>query len=193
MNLIFRLIRIILHALFRSKLSVQGESIVKFRVWPHDLDVNNHMTNSRYLAVMDLGRTDLIVRSGLGKIVWKNNWSPVLASTVIRWRKSLVLFQTFEVHTKLAGWDEKWFYLDQKVMRNNRVVAHALQKTVFVGREGSILATDIIQQYETKFGISVIGDIDGNISNSIKKWQESEDLMRQDIYEFEAVYNPSSQ
>ena len=181
MNLILRLLRVVIHALFRSKLTITDESIVSFRVWFHDLDINRHMTNSRYLAVMDLGRTDLLIRTDLGKIVWKHKWSPVLGSTSIRWRKSLLLFQKFEVHTKLAGWDDKWFYLDQKVLRKNRVVSHALQKAIFVGREGAVNTKHVIDRFEKEFGKIPAVELNDTFVN----WQDSEEKMRLDIAAFE--------
>ncbi len=184
MNLILRLIRVMIHAFFRSKLDVHGESVVKFCVLPHDLDINLHMTNSRYLAVMDLGRTDLIIRTGLAKVVIENRWAPVLGSTVIRWRKSLELFQSYEVHTKLAAWDDKWFYLDQKIIRNKRVVAHALQKAIFVGSSGSLSAAEIIQRYESKTYTKVQNT---DVSKALKEWQVAEETMRKDIADYEST------
>ena len=174
MNLILRLLRVFIAAFFRSKLTFKDESVVSFRVWFHDLDINSHMTNSRYLAVMDLGRTDLLIRTGLGRIVMKNRWSPVLASTSIRWRKSLLLFQKYTVHTRLASWDEKWFYLDQKVVRNNRVVAHALQKAIFVGKEGAVHTQKVIDLYEDHAGPIDQSELDRDMAR-----KTAEDLEQQ--------------
>ncbi len=36
-----------------------------FRVLPTDLDVLGHMNNGVYLSIMDLGRMDLLQRSGI--------------------------------------------------------------------------------------------------------------------------------
>ena len=41
------------------------ESAIRLRVWPNDLDANLHMNNSRYLLAMDLGRWELVMRTGL--------------------------------------------------------------------------------------------------------------------------------
>ncbi|HBU98209.1 MAG TPA: thioesterase, partial [Thalassospira lucentensis] len=56
MNLIFRLIRVLILSLVRSRLDPLDPSVLHFRAWPFDLDINVHMTNSRYFALMDLGR-----------------------------------------------------------------------------------------------------------------------------------------
>ncbi len=177
MNLLIRLMRIVIHAFFRPKLSLRERSITTFRVRIFDLDINRHMTNSRYLSMMDLGRTDLLIRTGLAKIVWKNKWSPVLGSTNIRWRKSLLLFQKYEIHTEIAGWDDKWFYLEQKAIYKGRIVAHALQKAIFVGKRGAIPALEIVALFQDKYG-PMKG---GQVSQAIITWQKSEEFMRQDI------------
>ncbi len=65
MNLFFRLLRLLLTARWRGRLGPLDESVLKLRVWPVDLDVNLHMNNGRYLSVMDLGRVDVILRTGL--------------------------------------------------------------------------------------------------------------------------------
>lgn len=79
MNLIFRLIRVIVHAVFREKLGPFDESKVNFRVLPNDLDLNFHMNNGRYLTLMDLGRIDYFVRCGIAKASYQKNGNLLLA------------------------------------------------------------------------------------------------------------------
>jgi len=57
MNLYLRLLLIIIK-IKRLRLCIEpeGTSRISFRVWPHDCDLNLHLTNSRYLAFMDLAR-----------------------------------------------------------------------------------------------------------------------------------------
>ena len=68
MNLWFRSLIVLFTVFFRRSLDPLDESVLKFRVWPTDLDVNFHMNNGRYLTIMDLGRVDLMLRTGLGKM-----------------------------------------------------------------------------------------------------------------------------
>ena len=62
---------------------------------PDDLDVNVHMNNGRYLALMDLGRFDLMVRARLYRPKEHRQRWPVLGSTMVRYRRSLQPFQRF--------------------------------------------------------------------------------------------------
>ena len=66
MNLWLRLIWLFLTTPFRPRLAIPTDvSVLGLRVLPNDLDLSLHMNNGRYLTVMDLGRLDLILRSGL--------------------------------------------------------------------------------------------------------------------------------
>jgi hypothetical protein len=52
MNLILRMIKVLVAALFGQPLGILDSSVLTFRVWPNDLDINLHMNNGRYLTIM---------------------------------------------------------------------------------------------------------------------------------------------
>src|SRR3989338_9015257 len=112
MNLFFRLLRLALSLPFKKKLSAMDHSELRFRVLPNDLDIYGHMNNGRYLTLMDLGRMDWIWRTGLDRVTRKNRWNPLVASSTIRYKKSLRLWETFSLHTRIIGWDDKWFFIE---------------------------------------------------------------------------------
>ncbi|HBN22843.1 MAG TPA: thioesterase [Holosporales bacterium] len=189
MNLIFRLIRIIIHAFYRQKLHFLDTGIVAFRVLPFDLDINRHMTNSRYLSMMDLGRTDLLIRTGLAQLTWKKKWGSVLGAATIRWRRGLSPFQKFEIHTHVIGWDEKWFYLDQKILTKDHLIAHAIVKAIFVNREGSIPASTLVDLLGKKGEHTPSPEL----PEAVKHWTASEDAMREDGYAFAKTHFKNEQ
>jgi acyl-CoA thioesterase FadM len=117
MNLWIRLILVLVRAACRSRLEiVSGVSRVRFRVWPTDLDVSLHMNNGRYLSLMDLGRVDLLVRSGLFRAVRERGWLPVLSGAQVHFRRELRPFQPFDLETRLLGWDGVWFTMEQRFL-----------------------------------------------------------------------------
>ncbi len=145
MNLLFRLLKTILLYLLRpTRRGILAESVVRYRVWPNDLDTNLHMNNGRYLTLMDLGRLDLLLHNGAVPIVLKNKWYPVLAGTQIRFRRPLNLFQKFEIRTRIVTWDAKWVYLEQKISRRGDLALQAFLKGVFVGPKGSVPFPDLL-------------------------------------------------
>lgn len=134
MNLIFRLFRVLFMGFFGSRLGFLDESVVWFRVLPNDLDFNLHMNNGRYLTIMDLGRFDLMQRSGLARIAIKNRWMPVVASQVINYRRSLSPFQRYSLHSRILGWDDRFVYFLQQFRADGKLAASALVRAgILVG------------------------------------------------------------
>ncbi|MFQ5935123.1 MAG: acyl-CoA thioesterase [Acidiferrobacterales bacterium] len=144
MNLIFRLIRVLVTAFFRDRLSLLDESTLEFRVWPTDLDVNFHMNNARYLSMMDLGRLDLLVRAGLFATLMKQRWQPVVGSATIRYRRSLKPFQKYRLCSRIVGWDHKWFYLEQRFEVGDTLVASAVVKGLLRGSERYVPTAELL-------------------------------------------------
>ena len=79
MNLVFRLWWLRLRARRRGPLSVWDVARTPFRVLPTDLDLLFHMNNGKYLSILDLGRLDLLLRSGLWQALTERGWYPVVA------------------------------------------------------------------------------------------------------------------
>jgi acyl-CoA thioesterase FadM len=134
MNLWFRLFWLLLSARGRGALDLPRKaSMLGFRVWPHDLDLSFHMNNGRYLALMDLGRLDVMVRSGLWRQVLRNKWTPIASAITIRFQRELRLFQKFRLDTKLLCWDSSLVVMEQIFVfvggpRDGQTAARALFK-----------------------------------------------------------------
>ncbi len=141
MSLYFRLILVLLANLLRRRHELLAPASMELRVWPSDLDLNLHMNNGRYLVLMDLGRFDLMQRTGLVNKSLRERWMPVVSDVKIRYRHSLEPFQRFELQTRLVGWDRKWFYLEQRFERQGRLMARALVRGVIV-KQGRTLNCD---------------------------------------------------
>jgi acyl-CoA thioesterase FadM len=134
-----RLLRVILATPFRSRLPLFGESCLHYRVLPGDLDYNIHMNNARYLALMDLGRVDLILRTGLWRAMWQQRWSAVLAGSLVRYRRSLKPFRRLTLKSRLIGWDEKWFYIEHRIEAAGVLACQAIVRGAFLGADGVVL------------------------------------------------------
>lgn len=136
MNLWLRLIWVMLSALWRPALEARGGvSSVRFRVWPHDLDLNMHMNNGRYLTIMDLGRIDFVLRTGLWRPLWRQRWSPIIGAAAIRFRRELRPFERYHVVTRLVAWNDTSAVMEQTFLtEERRVAARALVKAGFYAR-----------------------------------------------------------
>ena len=145
MNLLFRLVIVSVGAFFRSKLVLEDEGRISLRVLPNDLDMNFHMNNGRFLSVMDLGRIDLIIRMGMLRTLSNNGWYPVIGAIHTTFRKSLYLFERYQIVTQIVGWDDKWVYVSQTIERNGEEIATAHMKTLFMSEDGKV-PTELIAE-----------------------------------------------
>jgi len=134
MNLWFRLIWVLLTARSRGHLDIPRQvSMLQFRVWPHDLDISAHMNNGRYLTMMDLGRLDVMVRSGLWRHVLNHRWTPIASAITVRFQRELRPFQKFRLETRLLCWDATLVVMEQTFIinggkRDGQAAARALFK-----------------------------------------------------------------
>ncbi len=134
MNLYFRLFRVMLVAFlahFRKRWSpVEGARTLWFRTWPTDLDMNLHMNNGRFLAIMDLGRLDLTARIGMIGPMWRRDWIPIVASVEIEYLRPLKPWKVFTLETRIAGWDERFFIFEHRFLagRGNKMKPMAVAK-----------------------------------------------------------------
>jgi acyl-CoA thioesterase FadM len=120
-NLWFRLLWLIITAPFQRRLIPPLDvSQLRFRVWPSDLDTSMHMNNGRYWTLMDLGRTDLILRSGLLKTVLSQKWTPVVSAAKIRFRRELKLFTPFRLETRILCWADSWMVMEHRIISMGR-------------------------------------------------------------------------
>ena len=114
MNLWLRLIWYALTAWRRPALDpANAVSVLDFRVAPLDLDVSFHMNNGRYLTLMDLGRFDFVVRTGLWRAVRRHGWTPIASAIIIRYRRELRPFARFRLETRLVSWAEASVVMEQ--------------------------------------------------------------------------------
>lgn len=136
MNLFLRLLYLRLTRRFRPRSGLLDPVRTRFTVLPTDLDALRHMNNGVYFSFLDLARLDLIQRAGLAGELRRRGWVPVVSAESIGFRRSLTLFQRFEVETRLVGWDERSFYIHHRFFRNDDVIASAFIAGRFLRREG---------------------------------------------------------
>ncbi|MBX2821985.1 MAG: thioesterase family protein, partial [Rhodothermaceae bacterium] len=87
-----------------------------------------------------------------------------------RFRKSLQLFQSFDLVTKIESWDEKDFYIAQQFVHKGRVVAEGFIKGRFLqrGRKGSVPNRELFDFMSLEFPEGQISD-----RSSMQKKMES--------------------
>jgi acyl-CoA thioesterase FadM len=72
-----------------------------------DLDLYLHMNNSAYTVHTELARWNLFSYSGLLGFVLRRKLVLLVTNSSITYRSPIGPWAPFEIHTKLAGWDER--------------------------------------------------------------------------------------
>lgn len=147
MNLYLRLFYLLLWEIPRNKLrqSILATSKYQFRVLPLDVDINAHLTNSRYLALMDLARTKMMSDSGVFKKVLKQKWLPVVSSTEITFIKDVRPWQKCTIESKIVCWDEKYFYMEQRFVSGDTIHAIAHLRGLFVHKRKPVASQKLME------------------------------------------------
>lgn len=145
MNLFFRLFWLLLKGRPCPETTALGPCRTPFRVLPTDLDVLRHVNNGRYFSLMDLARIDMITRGGLTPHLRRLGWIPVVTAETIQLKRALTLFQSFEIESRVVGWDEQAFVLEQQFTRDGKEVASALVRTRFLSRTGKVSPQEVLE------------------------------------------------
>ena len=143
MNLFFRLIWIVVAAFRKPSVGILDETRIRLRVLPNDLDTNFHMNNGRYLTIMDLGRLDLTIRSGLWRAMRDNRWAPVVGGAKMVFRRPLDPFQRYDLATRLVGWDGKWVYIEQRFEVDGHMHARGVVRALFLKGRDKVPSADL--------------------------------------------------
>jgi YbgC/YbaW family acyl-CoA thioester hydrolase len=138
--MIFRTILWFLRSSRRSRLKITDVGRMPLRVVPTDIDTLRHVNNGVYLSYMDLGRVDLMIRSGAWSALSKLGYYPVVASQTISYRRSLELWQRFELETRLIGLDAKAVYCEQRFTVGGEIYARGFVKARFLKKSGGTVS-----------------------------------------------------
>ena len=133
-----RLIRVGLSLIASPRVGLLSTTRVRLRVWPNDLDINLHVNNGRYLALADIGRIHWFARTGALAVARQQRAFPVVGDALAKFRRDLKAFQSFEIHTRIIGWDRKWGFIEHRFIRNRRVIGVVVIRGVFKGPDGPL-------------------------------------------------------
>ena len=149
------------------------ETVIRSRCWPNDLDFNLHMNNARYLREADFGRLSLLMETGLWDCLGKRRKSGIKDANVIvsglqiQYRQSLKLGDRFNIRSRINGWDEKAFYIEQSIdlEKSNEIACLFLVRLALIPR--SLTPQMLVNDLHNGFIQSPL------LSQSMKRFQEN--------------------
>ena len=145
MHLLLRTLLVLFRSRRRPKMGFFDTSSLPMRVLPTDIDIAMHLNNGMYLSLMDLGRFDLMVRSGFWAAMRRNGWNPVVGNETISFRKSLEPWQRYSIETRIIGFDERAIYFEQRMVVDGEIYASAFIATRMLSKKGPVTNEEIFE------------------------------------------------
>ncbi|MCG9698105.1 thioesterase family protein [Shewanella sp. Isolate11] len=147
MNLYFRLFWLMMWRIRRcQEIDFLGTSKIDYRALPSDCDINFHLTNSRYPAFMDLARTYMLAEMGLLSRFIKLKWMPIVNAVEFTYIRDIKPLRKFEIESKVVGWDEKYFYIEQRFVSENTLHCIVHVRGVFICRRKQVPITTMLAE-----------------------------------------------
>jgi YbgC/YbaW family acyl-CoA thioester hydrolase len=141
-NLVFRLLWLRLTVGRKPSLGFEDVDRLPMRARWTDLDQLRHVNNGVFLSMMDLGRVDLMMRTGVWKKLMDAAVYPVVAAQTITYRKSLQWRQKFVIETRMAGFHDRGLFIEQRFVVHGEIYARAFVKARFLKRAGGTATID---------------------------------------------------
>ncbi|GAB3551046.1 thioesterase family protein [Arthrobacter tumbae] len=145
MHLLLRTLWLLFASRRRAKVSIWDSASLPQRVQLTDIDIAMHVNNGMYLSLMDLGRFDLMIRSGIWKLMRRKGWTPVVNAETITFRKSLQLGQRYTIETRILGFDERAIYFEQRMVHGGEIYARAYIATRLLSSAGPVSNAEIFE------------------------------------------------
>ena len=128
------------------KLGLLDTHVSQHICWPWDIDPFMELNNGRTLTLYDLGRFGLFARLGMLAKLKEKRWAGTVAGSSVRYRRRVRMFDRFEMHTRILGWDSRFIYLEQGMYRKGEYTSHVLIRTAITDANG-LVPTKIVSEY----------------------------------------------
>jgi acyl-CoA thioesterase FadM len=164
-----RVTGVLLRAKFGSSKDISEKSVLKMRVFLGDIDFYPELNNGRHLTLMDMGRLDLAMRTGLLRIVHEQGWGLAVGGASVRYRHRLKAFKPFWLHSRIVAVDDRWFYFHQNTIRQGKIHSSALVRAGITSKQGIVPPGKVLE---------ALGRPDWNpgMPQWVKAWTEAEEL-----------------
>ncbi len=119
----------------RSHIGMGDTAYLPQVVLPNDIDFAFHVNNGVYFSLLDLGRIDFAIRTGIARAQLRHRVTMVSMQQSMTYRRSLTLGQRFVIATRLLGADRRSVFFGQQVLVEGEEWGDAVIRMRFV-RQG---------------------------------------------------------
>lgn len=151
MNLYGRFLLFLIRALFVTPRMQPFEPVnLSFRVWPHDIDVNVHLTAARYFSFGDFGRLNWLVQNGLLRNFFKHGYQGVLNAQELTYVREFKPFSRVDVAVQLRCWDEKYGYFEQRFYHKGELYAVGHARMAMLHKRKVVSMGEVFERFGHK-------------------------------------------
>ena len=169
MNIWVRILITLGRSLFQARIDPTEVLRTDMIVGPTEADLR-FVSNARYLLFMEVGRLELMLRTGILRHARRRGWTPLVAAQTIRYKRPLKRFQRFTLTTHLTGWDDRWFFIEHKIERRGRVMAFGAAKCCFRGEAGVVAPAEA-------FSVLGIEEVGRALPGYVSPWLAAEEKL----------------
>ena len=131
-----------------------GQTAITFQIKPYEIDAAGHVNNAVYLNWLEDLRVKLFSEIIPLKSLTEREIFLVVASTSIRYRAPLFLYNKPLGILNIDNYSKGIWYLSAKFIREDRVIAEASQKCVLIDRKRNkmlrkVESIDADKEYES--------------------------------------------
>ena len=139
-----RLLSTLINAKFKKKVKATDTIKLPFRVWVTDIDVSI-MNHAAILTIFEIGRLDFMVRTNFFKVASKNKWYFPTQAISVQYYRPLKMFQTAKLFTRISYVDDKWIYVEQKIIRKGKEISACIVKSTIKDGKKSVPTFEIMK------------------------------------------------
>ncbi|HEX4975047.1 MAG TPA: acyl-CoA thioesterase [Pseudomonadales bacterium] len=148
MFILFRMIYTAIYQWFKKKASSAYEVVsLPLRVMPWDCDLNFHINNGRYLSIMDVARFQLYLATGLVPALMKHKWSPVVTSTHLLYRRSVNIFERYDLSSQFIGRTDKFLIVEHRFNAKGKTAVLSYVALAFRDKQGVVASDRLVEAF----------------------------------------------
>ena len=109
-------------------------------------------------------------RVGLVEVLRRKRWGLTMAGASVRYRRRVKAFETVDMRSRLASWDERFFYIEQSMWKKNGECAnHIVYRSAVTGKNGIVPPGEVIRELG-------VDEVSPPAPEWVKAWIEADDV-----------------
>lgn len=148
MFIMLRMVYTVFYQWLKKKSSNAYDAVsLPLRVMPWDCDLNFHINNGRYLSIMDVARVQLYLATGIVPVLMKYKWSPVVTSSHLLYRRSVNIFERYDLTSQFVGRTDKFLIVEHRFKVKGKTAVLSYVALAFRDKQGVVSSDRLVEAF----------------------------------------------